>query len=316
MADVAKRYSKRLEWATPTVVQQAHGNSTTTSVSAAWPAPTTAGNLLIAVACVRADAYGTPPFGAVPSTGSTAQGVITNPTPDYRVSVSVLANAASRSGTETWTGLTNGNLCSLYLLEIANTNVITDGAGASGSSVSGWSMSGLTVSGGSGSKGIEVIGLSAGWTTTPDALASGAWVELTNASGNGLQAWYRIFTATTSVETQPSGTFGFSTSYAGAGVIYSAIDTLDSNETVVPSVSASKKVILRDINIANKDVSTATVDVDIDGTPDSSLFSDLSVPVGQTIQWTGFVPLDAGETLTAQSNKAVDVTVGAVEVDA
>ena len=316
MADVAKRYSKRIEHTTPAIVQQASGTSNTTSVSATWPSATTEGNTLFAILVTTANSHGTGPFGTE-VIGTSA--VHATPTPDYRSTIYALSNAASQSGAKTWTGLTAGTGAKLYLVEVSGlTSTVTDSASDSNSGTTA-TLSALT-SHTAGAKGFALlVAHFAGFPTTPTSThTNGSWVALTDPGGNppAAGAYYRAFTNSTGTETAPAMSSGFSANWVMSGAMWLPTSNMSSTVTVVPAVSASKKVILRDINITNRDASSATVDVDIDATSDSSLFTDLVVPVGQTIQWTGFLPLDTGESLTAYSTQAVDITVGAVEVDA
>ncbi len=80
-----------------TLVQYAFGRSGASTAGATWPAATTAGNFLFALVSTQNGSAPTPPSGW----GSVA---LSNPATGHRLDLWYIANASSRSGTETFSG--------------------------------------------------------------------------------------------------------------------------------------------------------------------------------------------------------------------
>lgn len=81
----------------------------------------------------------------------------------------------------------------------------------------------------------------------------------------------------------------------------------------VPSVTVT---ILRNIHVANTNAAAVNVRVSIGAdAAGTRLFSDTPVPANGVLDWSGFLPMTAGEILQALGSAAgLTLTVGAVEV--
>jgi hypothetical protein len=82
----------------------------------------------------------------------------------------------------------------------------------------------------------------------------------------------------------------------------------------VPAVTTT---IVRNIHVSNATATAATLTLGIGGvTAAQSLYFGLSVPANGSLDWSGFLPLAAGETLQALAGTvtALSMTVAGVEV--
>lgn len=80
---------------------------------------------------------------------------------------------------------------------------------------------------------------------------------------------------------------------------------------------AATDTVLRSIRVANVNEDVAWITLTIG--PDSInnvLFFQVEIPIAGVLDWSGFMPLEAGDTIEAYSDKtpALTVTIGAVEI--
>jgi len=121
----------------------------TTSVSASWPAPTTAGNLLVAVVGLSLVSNPSPPTISPPSGWTTATGAVAESAANCRTHLFYIAGSASRSGSETfdWSGALDIDDSVLVLVEwsgLATTSPLDRTANTNGTSVALAVLSGTT----------------------------------------------------------------------------------------------------------------------------------------------------------------------------
>ena len=94
-------------------------------------------------------------------------------------------------------------------------------------------------------------------------------------------------------------------------------DDIPNSSTDMYTVPGSTTAILRNIHIANTTNTAATIRLCI-GTigAGTALLYDFSIPANGTYDWSGFLPMAAGEVLKAQggTNNALTLTVSGVEV--
>jgi hypothetical protein len=83
------------------------------------------------------------------------------------------------------------------------------------------------------------------------------------------------------------------------------------------TVPAATTTIVRSIHVNNTDSSSRTFSVGINGasTANTSLFHTFSLPPNGVMDWSGFLVLNAGDTIQgAASGVAVNMTICGVEV--
>lgn len=94
-------------------------------------------------------------------------------------------------------------------------------------------------------------------------------------------------------------------------------DDIPNSTTTLYTVPGSTKAIIRNIHIANTTGTAATIKMSIGADSAATrILGDLSIPAAGTYDWSGFMVLEAGETLraTGGTNNALTVTVSGVEV--
>ena len=94
-------------------------------------------------------------------------------------------------------------------------------------------------------------------------------------------------------------------------------DDIPNSATTMYTVPGSTKAIIRNIHIANTTNTAATIKMSIGAdAAGTRILGDLSIPAFGTYDWSGFMVLEAGETLraTGGTNNALTVTVSGVEV--
>jgi len=94
-------------------------------------------------------------------------------------------------------------------------------------------------------------------------------------------------------------------------------DDIPNSTTTMYTVPGSTKAIIRNIHIANTTTSQASIKMSIGADSAATrILGDLPIPANGTYDWSGFMVLEAGETLraTGGTNNALTVTVSGVEV--
>ena len=93
-------------------------------------------------------------------------------------------------------------------------------------------------------------------------------------------------------------------------------DDIPNSTTTMYTVPSSTKAILRNIHIANTTGTAASIKMSIGAdAAGTRILGDTVIPANGTYDWTGFMVMEAGETLraTGGTNNALTVTVSGVE---